>query len=383
MARRGSHDLAVGGMFGLALLVLALAVMAVGGESGWLFRRVSYYVVFPNADGLLNGAPVKMAGVSVGTVTGIRLPTDPTGSGIRVEIGVDPLYSERVREDSRATLRILQLLTNEKFVEIVPGQSGAVLAEGAEITRQVETGVLERGELIAEDVSAITVSLKNILAQLEQGEGLLGQMLRDPEFGHKGLEALGKTLENTQQLTTDLREGKGTIGRLLHDEALAAKLDDLARAVVDLAALLEAVGGEDSALREMFAAGGSAEQAVADLQSAAARMNQLVGRLESDEGLLGRLLNDTDYSRKLADDLAAALGNAAEITRKVNEGEGSLGALVNERVLYEGAEDVVAGVNDSKFARWLLRHYQKKGIKSQDEKGQPPPAQPPGEPEVD
>jgi hypothetical protein len=26
-------------------------------------------------------------------------------------------------------------------------------------------------------------------------------------------------------------------------------------------------------------------------------------------------------------------------------------------------EDVVAGTNDSKFARWLIRHYQKKGIK--------------------
>ena len=30
-------------------------------------------------------------------------------------------------------------------------------------------------------------------------------------------------------------------------------------------------------------------------------------------------------------------------------------------------EDVVAGVNDSGFARWLLRRYQKKGIKSADE----------------
>ena len=28
-------------------------------------------------------------------------------------------------------------------------------------------------------------------------------------------------------------------------------------------------------------------------------------------------------------------------------------------------EDVVAGVNDSKFARWLTRHYHKKGIKAE------------------
>ena len=55
--------------------------------------------------------------------------------------------------------------------------------------------------------------------------------------------------------------------------------------------------------------------------------------------------------------------NLAEITGKINRGEGTLGALVNERTLHDSAESVIAGVNDSKFARWLIRHYQKKGIK--------------------
>jgi hypothetical protein len=54
----------------------------------------------------------------------------------------------------------------------------------------------------------------------------------------------------------------------------------------------------------------------------------------------------------------------AEITDKVNRGVGTLGALVNERTVHDGLEDVIAGVNDSKFARWLLRHYQKNGIEA-------------------
>jgi hypothetical protein len=44
---------------------------------------------------------------------------------------------------------------------------------------------------------------------------------------------------------------------------------------------------------------------------------------------------------------------------------------VNDRTLYDSAEDVVTGVNDSKFARWMLRHYQKAGIEAP-----PPPASP-------
>ncbi len=70
------------------------------------------------------------------------------------------------------------------------------------------------------------------------------------------------------------------------------------------------------------------------------------------------------YSEKLAADFQTLLANLAEVSAKINRGEGTLGALVNERTLYDGMEDVVAGVNDSKFARWLMRHYQKKGIKT-------------------
>ena len=35
--------------------------------------------------------------------------------------------------------------------------------------------------------------------------------------------------------------------------------------------------------------------------------------------------------------------------------------------LHDGLEDFTAGVNDSKFARWLMRHYQKKGIEMECE----------------
>ena len=79
---------------------------------------------------------------------------------------------------------------------------------------------------------------------------------------------------------------------------------------------------------------------------------------------------DEAYSNRLAGSLQDAASNLSAITKKINEGKGTLGALVNDRTLYDSAEDVFAGVNDSKFARWMLRHYQKKGI----EAPQPSPA---------
>jgi len=383
MSRRPTRDVTVGAVFALALLIVALGVMAVGGDSGLWFKRYHYVVVFPDATGLLVGAPVRMAGVQVGTVTGVYLPTDVKDSGIEVQLGVDPVYADRMRSDSRAALRILQFLTNEKYVELVPGSpSSPALEDGAVIPRLVEVGVVERGEAIADDLGEITISLKSILGSLERGEGLLGQALKDPEFGKTGLEDLGGALKNLSKLTDDLAAGKGTLGRLLHDDRLAAKLDDLATTMEDFSVVVRAVANREGAIGKLLEEDGPAEQALVDLAEAAASLKQMSARLEGNQGLLGRLLNDPEYSAALAGDLESTLGNIAEITDKINRGEGSLGALISERTLYDGTQDIVVGVNDSKFARWLTRRYRKKGIRTREQIAQdatqddPPPEGP-------
>jgi len=375
MAKRPARDVTIGSLFALALIVLALAVMVVGGETGLWFKRVHYQVVFPTATGLLVGAPVRLSGVQVGTVTGVRLPTDPGEVGIEVQIGIDPVYAERVRGDSRAALRILQFLTNEKYVEIVPGSPDEPpLEDGARIPRLVEIGVVERGEAIAENLGEVTISLKNILGRLEAGEGLLGQMLQDPSFGREGLDALRGTLLNLHHISGELKAGKGTLGRLLNDDELASSLDSLGQTLDELAAIVHSLAEREGAVGMLLEEGGTAEQALVDLRDAAGSFKRLAANLESREGLMGRLLSDPEYSAALADSLEATLGNVAEITDKINRGEGSLGALINDRELYDGAESVVVGANDSKFARWLLRRYRKKGILARDEEVPEDPA---------
>jgi hypothetical protein len=108
--------------------------------------------------------------------------------------------------------------------------------------------------------------------------------------------------------------------------------------------------------------GGDAEVAIADFKEAAASLKRVTARLESKEGLFGKLVYDEAYSNELAGGLREAVANLAAITKKINEGKGTLGMLINDRTLYDSAEDVITGVNDSKFANWMLRHYQKKGI---------------------
>ena len=363
MPKTSGREAVVGAFVVLALIVLAVGVMAVGGESKLFVRKVTYRALFPSTDGLIEGSPVKMGGVQIGTVMSLRLPTDPGARGVEVGIGVEIAYASRVRQGSEAALRFLQYLSGEKYVEVTPGDPDkAPYEEGALLPVQEASKIFEQGEDIAENLNAITIALKEILEPLQRGEGLLGQALQNPEFGKESLAALQGTLKNLEAISGRIRQGEGFAGRLLNDPTLGGRVDDLAKSIESLSALLQGLTRGEGAAGDLFERGGDSEQAIAELKEASASLRRTAAKLESSDGLVGKLLNDKAYSDKLATSLDEAVANLAAITGKINRGEGTLGALVNDRTLYDGAEDVFAGVNDSKFARWMLRHYQKKGI---------------------
>jgi phospholipid/cholesterol/gamma-HCH transport system substrate-binding protein len=198
-------------------------------------------------------------------------------------------------------------------------------------------------------------------------------MLQDPEFGKEGLASLKAALKNVEVLTDRLKEGEGFAGRLFFDPAMASKADELTKVISDLSAITGALNRKEGALGDLLEKDGSSEKALEDFKLAAASLRRTAEAFESTDGLIGRLLHDKEFSTQVATNLRETMQNLAEISRKVNSGQGSLGALVNERTLHDGLEDVVTGVNDSRFARWLLRHYQKKGIKATPEPQPPKP----------
>ena len=104
--------------------------------------------------------------------------------------------------------------------------------------------------------------------------------------------------------------------------------------------------------------------------------------MERGEGLAGKVLHDEAFAQQSAASLAGALANLEAITGKVARGEGTLGKLVSDPTLYDEASTVVSGVDDSKFARWLLRRSRQKGVEAKDaqeagKKETAPPSPPP------
>ena len=192
-------------------------------------------------------------------------------------------------------------------------------------------------------------------------------MIADPEFGKAGLDALRQSLENLEAITGDLRQGRGVVGRLLRDEEFARSTEALFVSMDKVADLIGSIDPDKGALGAVLTEGGAGQQAIEDYAATAASLRRIAEDMESEDGMLGQLLSPSEEGEAFGRDLRRLVTNLAEISDKINRGEGTLGALVNDRSLYDGMEDVVVGVNDSKFSRWLLRRYQKQGIKVQDE----------------
>lgn len=375
-ARKSSQDLLVGFTVAAGMAVLAVAVLVIGGQSKLFSPKFTYRTTFAEASGLRVGAPVTLAGVRVGSVGRIVLPKDPRAEGIAVELEVDAAYAPRIREGSLARLAMLQFVANEKSVELSPGDAARPqLPDGAVIPVAQGRALLERGATIAESVERITADLETILSAIRSGEGLLGKAIIDPEFGTQGMKDLQAAIASFRSLAERVVRGQGLAGRLFSDDAAAREtLADLKTAAHSLAVFTARLEQGEGLAGELTR---GESHLVPELRDTIAAIKSVATALEQGDGLVARLVNDEDLSRRVTANLDEAMARLASITRKIDEGQGTLGLLVNQRGLYDDVETVVTGVKSSRLASGLVQHYYRKGEKVQASPKPGPGAAPP------
>lgn len=114
----------------MVLSFLCFAWLAIKLGDVDLFGAKSYQLQarFGSISGLKQGATVEMAGVKIGTVSGIRL--DPASYEAVVELSL-PLEVQ-LQEDSIASVRTAGII-GDRYVNISPGGSDLMIPPGGEI----------------------------------------------------------------------------------------------------------------------------------------------------------------------------------------------------------------------------------------------------------
>ncbi len=391
-----SREVKVGLVILGAMVVLAFGVFLIGDKNNLFSRKNEYYILFSSANGVKEGSPVQLDGVDVGTVQKVVLSQNPRLQQIEVWIDVDRKYAERIRggpqmpasgglkPPSQARIKTLGLL-GDKYIDLSSGAPEyPVIPSGGQIPAAQPTNVdalLASGEDVMDNVVEISASLSTILARMERGEGLLGQLTTNSESGRQLKESLLGTAASMQRIATKIETGEGPLPRLLNDRKMA---DRLASSLDRFESLLtQAQSGpgllpgllNDPASKQKF------DETLATLNQMSKDLQGFTADLETSDALLPKLVNDEEYGREITGKVNQIVDRLNEISVKLSRGDGTAAKLINDPQIYDAVNDVIIGINESRLLRWLIRNRQKKGIekryddtkKSLEEQGITPP----------
>lgn len=307
------------GIIGIASIILAtLLIIAVGGQAGFFWQQFRVRTKFTNVQGMKPGAIVRVAGKDVGKVTSVEFSGSLIDVGIALNEDVKPL----VTANSKASLGSLSLL-GEPIVEISAAPGGAVLADNAYLE---STGT---GSPIADMAAKATASLEQanlLITDLRAGKGTLGKLFAD-EAAYNNLNALLTSMNN---VTAALNGTRGTAGKMLNDPALH---DSLKKSVDDLDAVLAPLKAGNSALGRLInddAMGKSLDETMKNMNAATARLGK-------NDSTVGALLNE----RVLYDKLNATMDRVDKLVATLNTTNGSAGKFLNDPALFDNANNTM------------------------------------------
>lgn len=184
MDKKRSVELKVGIFVIIGLVFLAIMIVAFGFRSVEFNEFYHLKVRYQYTNGVVQGAPVRYAGVEVGLVEDIILTHDT--NDIVLKITVDKRV--QVREDARAIINALGIM-GEKYVEIIP--------------RSKETRILKDGEeLQGENPTSLSDIFEEGMALVKKVEQNVDKIMSEESIDH-----VNKILKNVENLTgNDIQE---------------------------------------------------------------------------------------------------------------------------------------------------------------------------------
>jgi len=286
------------------LILFGIGMFLIGDQHQLFAHHVEYYSEFQNLAGLTEGAKVRVGGMDAGEVVDVGIPDSPS-SQFRVKWRIDAKMRGLVRADSVAIIQT-EGVVGGTYLLVRPGSAqGAQVNALATIPSKEPTEIADlivqaqglirdaQGTLkedgaklgIALDTVNFTVSnVNDVVTGIKDGRGTAGMLLRDDALAKQIRGDITSTTSDVRSLVADVKEGRGPAGMLLRDEALAGRV----RGVVQ-----------------------NAEQASADLKSASRQADSMVSDFNSRQ--------IPQKADKLMDNLNDTVSQVHQVVSEINK----------------------------------------------------------------
>lgn len=330
------------GIFVAAGTVLCIVVLFLIGDSRRVWdRKIEFNGTFENVGGLKPGAPVRMGGYDIGTVSKVGYAADQEDSRIHVTISVAKSESVRVRQDSVLSITGKGLL-GDMMAEVSSGTAGSPAAEEGAVLRSSEPeGIISKANRIADNANLFSRELadeefrKNIRGTVESlhtimdgiahKEGAIHRLIYDKEQGKKIDELVGNlavatrelqgTTSNLRQLTERAKTGPGPLHTLLYDDSMGKNL------------------------------GATLEEIRKDLEA-----------IRTGNGLAHSVIYGDDETQRVMSNLNDMSDDLKVIVANLKAGKGTIGALLVDPSIYEDVKSIVGNVERNQVLRALVRY---------------------------
>lgn len=351
----------------IAVAILGVTIFLMGKERRLFESKVPFEIHFTRAGGLREGAPVSLAGVTVGSVEAVSFPTDIRENFIVVRINVVGKMAPRMRKDMVAKIRTQGLL-GDRFIELSGGNAASDLLRPGGVIASVNPvdyeALLSGGGDLVQNLTEVTGSLKNVLKSLEQGKGFLGQIVASDNEGGKWAETadnLRSASASLKSILGSIEKGNGFLGQLIENRPagqvmagdLKVGLSELRKSAESLRKTTEKIEKGEGSLGTLIQDPNAGREILTSLRRSASNLESITLQFREGEGVLQRLASDKPYADRVLGNLEQTTKDLAQITGKIEKGEGTIGALVNDPELYRDAKGVVGSLKGS----WLLSVY--------------------------
>jgi phospholipid/cholesterol/gamma-HCH transport system substrate-binding protein len=339
------RQLRVGIFVLVTIVVLIFLVLNASGDINPFSRKLHLKSRFADANGLREGSEVRLAGVRVGKVERITLlpPSDvPNAPRVEALLTIDSLIdgqpaSQRIRSDSTAQQGSPSLLGNEMLINITPGTAaGSPVQEGAILPSSSSNTVNDfatSGTDLAQRLSKLSDEISGIVKDVKNGKGTVGRLFNDEALYNN----LNATIRETEDVMKQVRSGNGSAGRFINDPALYNNANDIAVQLKAISADLRAGRGTAGKLLtddELYV---RINRTADRLDKAVDQVNGMVAEINAGHGTLGKLIKDEQIYNDARSAIARFNTTAERIDNLVaaaQRGEGTVGKLLNDDTLY-------------------------------------------------
>lgn len=221
----------------IGTLLLISAFYFIGNRQNLFTQNIRIYSYFRNVNGLQTGNNVRYSGINVGTVSKTDILSDTL---IRVEMLIEEKMNKFIRKNAVATIGS-DGLVGSMIVNIIPAEGTAeTIASGDIIQSYSKIGMndmLTTLNVTNENAALLTSDLLKITSNINQGKGTLGMLISDSTLAKDLKQTLlelkktsvgaSKAMESVNEMIASVNFSESVAGLLLSDTLSVAKMKNI------------------------------------------------------------------------------------------------------------------------------------------------------------